>query len=60
MSEPLRNVPSSAEPRTVPPSPGHITQLGTSDVPCENTLPVIAMSVKNRIVFIFHKVSPNH
>ena len=38
MSEPPKNA-SSAEPRTVPPSPGHITQLGTSDVPWEKMFP---------------------
>lgn len=35
MSEPPKNEPSSTEPLTVPPSPGHITQLGTSEVPWE-------------------------
>ena len=55
ISDPPKNVPSSAEPRTVPPSPGHITQLGTSDVPCDNTLSLSARNVintKNLIIMI--------
>ncbi len=55
MSDPPKNVLSSAEPRTVPPSPGHITQLGTSEVPCENTLSISARSennTKNLIIII--------
>ena len=53
MSEPPKNA-SSAEPRTVPPSPGHITQLGTSEVPWENMFPDIPKrtKLKKRRVFI--------
>ncbi len=52
-ADPPKKVPSSAEPLTVPPSPGHITQLGTSGVPCENTFPVSTMNASNRSFFIF-------
>ncbi|MEE2808443.1 MAG: hypothetical protein VYB73_03965 [Verrucomicrobiota bacterium] len=45
MRELPKNV-SFAEPRTVPPSPGHITQLGTSEVPCEYMFPDIPIITK--------------
>ncbi|MBT7982472.1 MAG: hypothetical protein HN584_07875 [Akkermansiaceae bacterium] len=51
-NDPPKKVSPSAEPLTVPPSPGHITQLGTSDVPCEYTFPVSAMNASNKSFFI--------
>ena len=53
--EPPKIDPSSDEPLTVPPSPGHITQLGTSEVPCEKTVPEIPRmkNIANNLLFIF-------
>ena len=42
----------SDEPRTVPPSPGHNTQLGTSDVTWEYTKLLIDRNSKEKKSFI--------
>ena len=46
---------TSAEPLTVPPSPGHNTQLGTSEKPCACTKLLRSKKQKNVRNFIMRK-----